>query len=334
MSDLTSICGQVQGLAPKLLQRSQIDRMVGAEKAEEAFRILCELQYADYIDQQTTITDFDAIITQGLFETKALISLGTDGHPVGAFLSLPFDVNNLKQALKQRLVDNKSQFEVGSSFSKLGELTVTEIQKIVFDNVPSGDISPVIMNAIAQTTSNFGKDSSVRDIEFALDTAMFAALADDLASQAYPDTLLESYLALWADSVQVRNLARSVLVMKESLPEAAFVSGSTVSFATAGKVETLADFKRVLEKTRFSALSASLDDNASATEQLLVLEKALDKATESLLHNAALGSLDSPAILLDYFSKRLHNARVLKLVMYGKLNGLSADKIYKLIETV
>lgn len=332
MSDLTSICGQVQGLAPKLLQRSQIDRMVGAEKAEDSFRILCELQYADYIDQQTDITDFDAIITQGLFETKGLITSGTDGHSVEDFLTLPFDVNNLKQALKQRLVENKAEFDVGVSFSKLGALTASEIQKIVFDNVPAGDVSEVILNAVSQTITGFTKDSSVRDIEFSLDTALFSALVDRLESE--PSAVLSAYLALWADSVQIRNLARSVLVIKEALPEAAFVSGSTVSYASVGKVETLSDFKRVLEKTRFSALTSSIDDGASATVQLLMIEKALDKATESFLHDAAVGSLSSPAILLDYFSKRLQNARVLKLAMYGKLNGLESDKIYKLIETV
>lgn len=332
MSDLTSICGQVQGLAPKLLQRSQIDRMVGAEKAEDSFRILCELQYADYIDQQTDITDFDAIITQGLFETKGLISSGTDGHVVEDFLSLPFDINNLKQALKQRLVENKTAFEIGASFSKLGALTATEIQKIVFDNVPAGNISEVILNAVSQTIEGFTKDSSVRDIEFALDTALFLALADRLETDS--NQILSAYLSLWADTVQVRNLARSVLVIKEALPEAAFVSESTISYTGVGKVETLADFKRVIEKSRFNALSSMIDDSASATEQLLMIEKTLDKAMESFLHNAAVGSLSSPAILLDYFSKRLHNARTLKLVMYGKLNGLAADKIYKLIETV
>jgi vacuolar-type H+-ATPase subunit C/Vma6 len=334
MSDLTSICGQVQGLSPQLLQRSHIDRMVGAPKAEDAFRVLSELQYAEYIDQQTTISDFDAIITQGLYETKTLITSGTDGHCVDSFLTLPFDINNLKQALKQKLVEEKTEFEVSSSFSKLGNLSATEIQKIVFDNVPASSISEVILTAVSTVISKFNKDSSVRDIEFALDNALFSALADALVTEAYSDNFLQNYLALWADSVQIRNIARSVLIMQETLPQAAFVPGSAITFESAGKAETFADFKKVLEHSQFRALLTSIDDSATPTQQLLALEKALDKAVSDCLHNAALGSLSSPAILLDYFSKRLQNARVLKLVMYGKLNGVETDKIYKLIETV
>ncbi len=332
MSDLTSICGQVQGLSPQLLQRAQIDRMVGAKKAEDAFRILCELQYAEYFDQKTDITDFDAIITQGLFETKELILSGAGEHAVAAFLSLPFDINNLKQALKQRLVEGKTEFEVGPSFSKLGTLSGAEIQKIVFDNQEAGNLSAVVLNAVQQVNADCAKNATVRDIEFALDRAMFAALENSLEEE--PSDVLAQYLALWADSVQVRNLARAVLVMQAPLPEAAFVGVSTINFASAGKTETVADLRKVIERSRFNAVATQIDDNAEPTKQLMALEQALDKAVNEFLHNAALGSLASPAILLDYFAKRLHNARVLKLVMYGKLNGLEADKIYKLIETV
>ncbi|NCP67120.1 V-type ATPase subunit [bacterium] len=334
MSDITSICGQVQGLTPKLLQRAQIDRMVGAPKAEDAFRVLGELQYADYLDQQTEITDFDSIITQGLFETKQLLISGVNEHPVALFLTLPFDVNNLKQALKQKLVEENSDLKVGESFSKLGQLSAAEVKKIVFDNVQAGNISAVILNAVREVIANFNKEESVRDIEFALDRAMFAALEEELSTQSYPDYFLPSYLELWADSVQVRNLARSVLVIKEPLPEKAFVPVSSITVEMAGKAESLADLKRVLERTPFNVVIGSLDDNSSATVQLLALEHALDKKHDEFLHNAALGSLDSPAILLDYFNKRLQNARILKLVMYGKLNGVEVDKIYKLIETV
>lgn len=334
MSDLSSICGQVQGLAPKLLQRSHIDRMVGAPDAEAAFSILTELQYADYIDQQTSITDFDGIISQGLFETKTLIASGTQETVIDLFLTLPFDINNLKHALKQRLIEEKSEFETDSSFSKLGHLTPLQIQKIVFDGIPAGTLPATVLTTVFEVVQNFAKESSVRDIEFALDNVLFSTLGAELAEEVYPSYDLAAYLALWADSVQIRNLARSILVMQEALPESAFIKTSGVSFEVAGKAETFADFKKVLEKTQFSRLATLFDEGAATSEQLLQLERYLDKALQDFLHNSALGSLDSPIILIDYFSKRLHNARVLKLVMYGKLNGLEPDKIYKLIESV
>ena len=92
MADLIGICGQVRGLAPKLLSSGQIDRMVGAATAEDAFRVLTELQYADYIDQDTELSDFDAIITQGLHETRQLLGSGAGDHPGLDFLWLGLSV--------------------------------------------------------------------------------------------------------------------------------------------------------------------------------------------------------------------------------------------------
>lgn len=329
MADLTSICGQIRGLESKLLTKAQVDRMVGSEDASAAFRVLVELQYADYIEQNTELSDFDAIITQGLYETRNLLIAGCAEHPVADFLTLGFDINNLKRALKQRLLESAKEFSVDESFSKLGRLSVAEINKIVFDNLPAGNVSPIVMEAVSQALSS-AKD--VRDIEFALDAGLFSTLAEILADN--PNAALEQYLALWADSVQIRNLGRAVLVMEEPLPEVAFVPVSTINFTLVGKTTTYADFKKVLEQSRFSALAAQIDDNAEAAVKLMALESGVDKILQRFLHESSIGSLNSPLILIYYFTQRLQNARILKLVMYGKLNGVSSDKIYQLIENV
>jgi len=334
MADLIGICGQVRGLAPKLLSSGQIDRMVGASDASEAFRILVELQYADYIDQDTELSDFDSIITQGLYETRQLLASGGSDHPGLDFLWMEFDVNNLKRALKSKLIEGNTElksFNDDGSYSLMGNLSAANVNSLVFDGKPSGPLPYQVLEAVNQAATTFAKNNEFRDVEFALDKAYFEhlnAVADELQ-----DDFISDFFTFLVNLTQARNVARSVLTLGEAIPERGFVPFGHFSYDRVSKITTYEELAKAMRATELAPALADVNESDSNAEKMLKIEQGLDTAYHNFLNNAATGSLDSPAVLIDYFAQRLRNARVLKLVMYGKLNGVSSDKIYKLIQT-
>lgn len=335
MSDLTGICGQVRGLSPKLLSSSQIDRMVGATDGKDAFRVLVELQYAAYIDQDTELSDFDQIITQGLYETRQLLASGAGDHPGMDFLWLGFDINNLKRALHAKLIKGQAQlenFEKDTSYSQMGNLSAADLQRLVFEGKASGHLPYQLIEATNQAATTLSKNNEFRDVEFALDTAYFKhlnAVADELQ-----DDFISEFFTFLVNLTQVRNVARSILTLKEPIPENGFIPFGHFSYDRASKITTYEELAKAVRATELAPVLSNVSESDSASEKILKIEQGLDKAYADFLNNAATGSLDSPAVLIDYFSQRLQNARTLKLVMYGKLNGLASDKIYKLLENV
>lgn len=335
MTDLIGIGGQVNALSAKLLNSAQIDRMIGANTAEDAFRVLTELQYADYLDQSTKLSDFDQIMSQGLKETHNLLLSGAQDHPGLDFLWLRFDVNNLKRALKAKWLENESvivQFKEDKGYSQLGKVSLVDLNRLVFEGKLSGSFPYQILEVVPLVPSLMGKNQDFRVVEFALDKAYFQHL-NAVATQLQDD-FISDFFTFLVNLTQTRNLARSVLTIKEPIPASGWLPFGHLNYDKVGKISSYEDLVRAIRMTEFGSIFDAISDKDTDTVKMLKIEEGLDKAYSQFLTSEATGSLDSPAVLINYFRQRLHNARVLKLIMYGKLNGLEADKIYKLIETV
>ncbi len=78
MANFLFLNGRIRALESKLLDVGRLERMVGAKTPDDAFRVLVELQYADYFDEKTKASDFDNIMHRGLLETKEMIVESTN----------------------------------------------------------------------------------------------------------------------------------------------------------------------------------------------------------------------------------------------------------------
>ncbi len=334
MADLSFACGQVRALQSKLLDINRLERMIEAPTAEDAFRVLVELQYSEYFDESTTVKDFDRIIEQGLLETKKLLCGGTQEDEGMQFIWRRFDLNNLKRVLKLKLVEKKKElvFTEENGFSVLGNLTKEDIEKYFFEGKIATNLPAAFRNVLASAEEILQKhDNEFRFVEFALDRAYFTICSK--IAETNNSSFLSELLQLWINAANVRNLARSILITKEKLPAEAWNEGGSYSFADAEKVENFADFQRFASRTEFTDIIADLDDSASEEENLLKLEKRIDRQVGDLLHNATQGGEVDIAVPLAYFERRLRNARMIKFVMAAKFHGLSFDAIHEALKS-
>mgnify|MGYP000123776905 CR=1 FL=1 len=145
--DFLFLAGRIRALQSKLLSDSQIERMIGAATATDAFRVFSELQYAEYVSANVGINDFESIIDQGLQETKSLIISGTENAPEFQYIWKQFDVNNFKRALKEKLIDGATSitnFSAENGYDPLANISKSDIEAAVFLKEKIANLKPTL----------------------------------------------------------------------------------------------------------------------------------------------------------------------------------------------
>ncbi len=323
--DLSFVCGQVRALESQLLDVNRLDRMVGAQTPEEAFRVLVELQYSEYFDESTTVGDFSWILQRGLVETKQVLYSG-----VGEVLELMwrrFDVSNLKRALKRKFVesfDDLGDFTEDNGYSFLGDLSEEDIRLAVFE----GDVHRVpelFRSTLLKAEEILGKDQDMQRLEHQLDRVYFEYCVDFV--ERADDDFLKRLVAYWADSSNLRLMARSLLVHKAPVNLEAWVKGGSLFPDDGAKVENFSQWQQLALRTDLALPLQAIEDRSSGEETLVEVERTLGKAYYSFLHDLAVGSVGLE-VVYNYFEQRLRNAKMIKFVMFAKFHGLEDDQIY------
>ncbi|MDH3324780.1 MAG: V-type ATPase subunit [Candidatus Peregrinibacteria bacterium] len=325
--------GRIRALESKLLDVGRLDRMIGAKNAEDAFRVLVELQYSEYLNESTRAESFNEIIDRGLSETKKMISESDKDFAGFQFLWAKYDANNLKRAAKIKLIEGKDKIEDFSDengFSLLGDISQEEVENAIFEGKISENIPNEFVKALRSIESIYEKTQSFRDVEFAIDTALYDYLAR-IASKSY-SSYLKDLFRFTVNSLNLQAIARSVLVFDEKLPKNAFIHHGDFHFSDIEKIESFEDFTNFVKITDFSSVLDNIKENDSDEDKVLKIGKEIDSLYKNFTHDSAEGEISSPQIPINYFERRVQNARMIKFVMFAKFHGMSPEKIYKTLE--
>lgn len=334
MSDLFFVCGQVRALESKLLDVNRLDRMIGAKTPEDAFRVLVELQYSEYFDESTTVSDFQYILEQGLMETKSLLNDGAREHPGLQLLWKRFDLNNIKRALKLRFEEGASSIESFTEedgFSRLGNLSQEVLQQVIFEKGSHPALDGAFASVLQNVEADYEKEGG-RYIENALDMAYFRNCIGLV--QELKDPFLGKLVQLLIDITNFRNFLRSSLVLKEEFSKGAWIEGGSF-FVDKMNFENLDELKRLVSTSVFGEEVKEVGESDDADEEFLVhLERLLDRKYYNLLRSHSLGAISDIVVPLHYFEQRLKNARMLKFIMFAKFHGITPEEIYNTLRYI
>lgn len=335
--DFLFVNGQVKALESRLLNESRLERMVGAATAEEAFRVMVELEYAEYFDESTKPQDFGNVIEQGLCETKKLIQSGGNFHPGYDLFFAQFDLNNLKQALHHRLVDHKGiltedEFTEDHGYSPLGNLTLEDINNTVFHNRASENVPTVFVEAVANASKILDEKKHFRFVEYTLDKAYLEHVLQ--ISGKSKNSFLKQFAQRMIDATNFRVLARSILLHKEDLPGEAFAEGGYLTLEDLGRIRSIQDVAKYMSSSELYPCAQELLSEKSDGEKIQAFEQCLDQQMQLFLKDAASDDMQSIAVSMDYFERRLRDARRLRFIMYSKFHGLDSNFIFNTLKTL
>lgn len=327
------LCGRIRALEAKLLSHAQIDRMIGAQSSEEAFRILTELQYAEEFDEATRPSDFFKIIKKGLLETKNLIQSGTNNDPAFEFVWKEYDLSNIKRALKLKLLDGKKElgsFSEGDGFAFMGSLAAEEIENAIFHG-ETKVLPKEYRSALIEAEKQFAQSKSFREIEFIMDKAHFEFLKRIAGSHRMP--ILKELLQLRADGTNLRSAARCILIWKESLPKEAILPHGSISPEEILSIDSVESLTNVFKAHPFfMRFEEALSEEMADEELLILLERQIHSAAIEWLSEKESGDIGTIIVPMTYLQKRIRNASRLRFVMAAKFYNIEPDKIYETLK--
>jgi len=324
------LCGRLRALESRLLDKNKLDRMIGAASADDAFRVLTELQYSEYFDESVRPADFEKIIESGLLETKKMIAEFAENCGL-EFLWQKFDINNLKRAAKIKFLEQKNSiknFSENGGFSLLGNFSKQKIEEIIFQknlkNLPE-----ILATACENAEKNWKKNQDFREIENIFDRAHFANLQK--IAKKLRSKFLKNFFEIIVDSANFVALARSILIFQKNLAKKFWIAGGNFNFCEIEKIDNFADFEKWAAKTKFANFTKKIAE-FSDEEKIYKIEKRADIFYKNFVRENAAGQYGTIQIPINYFEQRLANARMIKFVMSAKINGMPPEKIYKVLE--
>ncbi len=138
----------------------------------------------------------------------------------------------------------------------------------------------------------------------------------------------------FVNAANLRTLSRSVLVIKEALPDNAFVPYGDYKLDDLKLIDDAEGLEHFLKGTDFISVLEKFTVRDADEEKMLKIEKEIDILYAKFMREATEDGIASAQIPVNYFERRLQNSRMIKFVMYAKFHGMDAEQIYKTLNTL
>ncbi len=312
--------GRVAMLRGQLLNASRLDRLLSAPNCEEALHILSELGWTS-----AEPLDYEQLASERVRRaSREVRALSTNPTVTDCFL-YHYDVANLKMLYKARLLGIEA-----AGLSDCGVYPVEKLRHAVNDHRYT-DLPAPLRTAMKQLEQDslFGVDPMRVDV--ALDQALYTLVTEKLK-----DTRCKSAKEYFRARADLLNAITLLRVRKMRRDAAFFLSillpGGKIDQRTWKRLfehpEELAhavhDYGRSVEE---AARKASVD-----FQHLPALEKAMDDYLLAQFSSGA--NTVGESMLPSYLLRVQREAAAVRLILAGKKNGFSADKLRERLRDV
>ena len=305
--------GRLRMLRRHLLTPAQKQRLIAAQDATEAQKLL--LEYGYITSEQPDVEQ--ASVDRLLAASRMVQRLTPDPATTDSFL-LRNDVHNLKTLLKARILREEPE-----GLSAGGTLDVEALRHAVAEHsygrlpVPLKETMELLEKRIAITVDPM-------EIDVRLDQAMYRMMAEGLKHSRSPAA--RKWLAAKADFVNLRSYLRlknmqAPLELKDVLVEGgdfykAFQRGHETGDQIVRRVSAV--YSQQITQTAVRAL----EDRA----QIGTLERQMEGYLRQLFEKERMKP-DSIDAVIDYLLSVEEESADVRLIMAGKRNGLSPEDI-------
>ena len=303
-----------------MLSHDKIEKMVDARNPAEALKVLTELEYGG-IQTNVRPEDFEQLLTREHKRTYEFVkSIVKDAEYFNLFL-YPSDYHNIKVILKSEFLSTDPEpFFMGS-----GSIDSHVLHVMVRERNFLG-MSYLMKKGIEEALDTFGRTKDPQQVDVILDKACYGdmmRLADESENE-----YLKGYVKLLIDTINLRIFARMRRMKKSwDIFSKVFIEGGNITekFFISGYDEQLETFA---EKLAGYGLSEVLSESISGINQgsFTMLEKLCDNRLMDYVKDSKYKSFGIEAVV-GYILAKENEIKSARIIMAGKLAGLSADRI-------
>jgi len=314
--------GRIRVLETKLLQSTDVERMLGARNAEDAYKVLNDLDYANHIGDIDNIESFQKVLNSGLHEVKELLTKIAPYNEVLDLLWFQYDFHNIRTLIRAK-VHPVDESELESNYLvNIGSYSHNLLQKFIFEGAYASKIDDELKSIINAGLKLYTETDDSYQLDLFLDQSYFKKILK--MSKLVKNDFVETYLRMSIDIVNIKMLLRLINWDNSSLNyNDIFLLGG---FIPKDKLVALKNksLDEVVEILKFSGYHDLLKKGVSAFKKensFLLLEKLLDNKIMYHMKKAKKIAF-GPEPLFAYFWAKMNNAQLIRTIMIGKMNDV------------
>jgi len=304
----------------KLLNPRSIERMLEAKTPEEASKILSEFGYG--ANALLTFDDVETAIREAEAETIKIVSEACGNDSIKEVFLLKYDFHNIKAIIKANFTHQDAEHLLSSVSLIPGDK--------LFSAIKSGDVSSLpekMRMSYEKAADALSRTGNAEICDFILDEACFDMMTD--AAKASQSSFILGYVKLLADIANLRLAVRMIRRGKEEeIKEKLLPYGGIDKERFIGKklAETLS--------STYLANAASLGElTAEGKATFTEFERELDVLPIKYMEEAKYVAYDERPIVA-FLANREADAVCVRIIMSGKIMGLSPDEIRNRLRVV
>lgn len=327
MSDYTYASGKIRALEPKLLDTTDIERMVDAPDIDTAFKVLNDTDYGDNLLEVTPVNYRQALSDDYLQLYNLLKDLIPDKN-LFKLIFIDRDMVNVKLLFKQKYFN----IDVTANLKENCVYPSEDFKKYIID----GEVSNLDKDAkklIDKITAELKEEETPARISTVVTQKYFEFLK--ILSKKVGNELVNNYVISQIDTANLKILLRGKRLNMDlkTFTDQLIVGGNieihdlTTAFEEGIKLirtqishyydeATVMSFDRFLEDDLLYNFEKDLEDYKT---------KTLDK-----VKYIAYG----PEIILAYHNAKQNAVANIRIIMTGKFNNIEAEEIKKTLRIV
>lgn len=311
--------------------------MLGASDAKSAYKILNDLDYSTHIGDIANVSNFQEVVNAGLIDVKDLLVKICPDPRIVDILFLAYDVHNIKTLLKG-IKAGKGQEEVRAQLLTLGRVSITQMEAFFYEkettslDLPDAYVE-TIRKGVAKAEALYeAHGNDPRILDFVIDRMHMELLAKVAKSVHHP--YITEFVRQTIDLTNLQAYLRIKLLKQEDYfttkdrIKLVFAKGGSFDIDfIAGKIDIdLETAMYILKASEYGDVAIKGIEAFQKHKSFAYLEKYAEEHILKLAKKSKFVPYGPEAVIAYFFAKQ-NNARIIRMIMVGKLNKIPENII-------
>jgi len=306
--------------------------MIEADTANAAFHVLNDLTFVSGSIGEHTVDEFQTVLTKATEKMSRLLAKMSPDPNVLKFLWLKYDFHNLKVTLKARLVGH-GYADVEHALVDLGCMRAEDWERFVLEGkIPA--LTKGMHGAMADATKQYKKTHDPQIVDLIVDKHYIEEML--MMAECFQSPLTVGYLQRLIDLTNLKAFIRCKELKKEdSYLESVLLHGGRVpaSMMLESYSKGYDELKTLLEQKMHADELVFVLDEFLKEKTLLAAEKKISELLQNYMDESKKMSF-GPEPVFAFFWRFENHMQILRTILVGKRNRLTAEDIHKHVLTL
>ena len=308
----------------KLLTKQQLQRLADAKNLEDAIKLLNETSYSSELSKLDRPENYEQVLSEVLNKTyKEAMEISPDKSLV-EILSCKYDYHNLKVLVKENIL--KEKFD--SMYCMLDENEIEAFRELALKNDEG------LSKDFKECLDFYETTKDPQDIDIFIDKKYFEKVLS--LAEGFKLEMITEYFKAMIDFINLRTFirCRKQNQVKETLEKVLIKGGDVETDKILDMFyEDIEILPIKLKAYKIGRVLSKIVEEYKNTNSLNSFEKSMDDYLVEIVRKAKSIHYGAEVIFSFLFAKELE-IKNLRLILVGKVNGLSADFIKERLREV